>query len=640
MNSGDHKVTVKELRWQCDPGVFKFDCTKDIAPLQEFIGQNRAIRAIEFGLSVDKPGYNIFVTGLTGTGRASAIKSHLEGLIKSKGALGILPIPNDWCYIHNFTDPDKPQIVQLPKGKGKALKNQMEELLKALKSEIAKVFSGEEYESESKRTMEEGQEKHRQLLQQLEKEAKEEGFTIQPSPMGVILIPLIDDKPATQAQYATLKEEEKEAIEAKRAEFMKRVNETLEKAQSLQKDTKERIKDLDRRVGGFAIEKLINELLKDYTDSPDIVRYLENIRSFTLDNIPLFRDQDTSPSPQPPAQVIPIPKERDIFLPFQVNVYVDNIESTGPPIVIESNPTFGNIFGKIDRRFIMGAFVTDHTMLKAGALSLANGGYLVLNARDVLITPGVWEAIKRAIKNKEVSLEDPVEQFGLIAPHGLKPQPMPIDVKVMLTGDNLIYRLLSAYDEDFWEVFKVKADFDNQIERTPENLEAYSGFICACCEREGLRHFHRSGVAKVLEHAVRMVGDQEKLSTRFGLIKDILIEADYWAQKEDSELVNGEHVKKAIDEKIYRSNLISERINELIVDGTIMVDVKGAVAGQINGLSVYDLGDFSFGKPSRITARIYMGRSGVINIERESQLSGKIHDKGVLILTGYLGWKH
>jgi predicted ATP-dependent protease len=279
-------------------------------------------------------------------------------------------------------------------------------------------------------------------------------------------------------------------------------------------------------------------------------------------------------------------------------------------------------------------------MLKPGALSLANGGYLLLNARDVLLSPGVWETLKRVIKNKEVHIEDPFEQFGLIAPQGLRPQPMPVKVKIVLIGEDSLYHLLSAYDEDFWEIFKVKADFDFQIERTAENTEAYACFIAGCCEGNGLKHFDRSGVAKVVEYGARLVADQLKLSSRFAQIKDIILEADYWAKKDGSELVSANHVQQTLEEKVYRHNLIDEHIRELIRRGTLMIDAEGSVVGQVNGLSVYSLGDAVFGRPSRITARTYMGRSGVINIERESQLSGRIHDKGVLILNGYLGWKY
>ncbi len=320
---------------------------------------------------------------------------------------------------------------------------------------------------------------------------------------------------------------------------------------------------------------------------------------------------------------------------------MDNSGTEGPPIVIEPNPTWGNLFGKIERRAFMGTYISDHTMLKAGSLQRANGGYLVVNAQDVLLNPGVWPGLKRAIRTRELGLEDPAEQLGILVPQGLRPQPVPLDVKVIITGDEQLYRLLSTLDrEDFSEMFKVKAEFDYQIERTPENIQAYASFVCGTCISEGLRHFDRGAVAKVLEYGAWAVSDQTRLSARFGQVKDLIIEADYWARKNGHRLVNQEDVQRALTEKIYRLNLIEERIRSLIVEGTLMVDVEGEVVGQVNGLVFYDLGDFSFGRPARITAQTFAGRRGVINIERESQLSGPIHNKAVLILSGYLGWKY
>ena len=319
---------------------------------------------------------------------------------------------------------------------------------------------------------------------------------------------------------------------------------------------------------------------------------------------------------------------------------MDNSNTQAAPIIIESNPTWGNLFGRIERRAFMGAYFSDHTMLKAGSMHHSNGGYLVLNVRDLLMNPGVWEGLKRAIRDREVRLEDPAVQVGLIAPQGLKPQPISWDTKVIVTGDETLYRLLSTYDqEDFWEMFKVKAEFDSQIDLTPESVADYCAFICGICSSEGLLHADRSGVAKTVEYGARLVADQRKLTSRFGQIQDLLIEGDYWARKDGGTVITGDHVKKALVEKIYRLNLMEEKIRRFISEGTLMVDTEGEVVGQVNGLVVYDLGDFSFGRPARITAKTFAGRRGVINIEREAQLSGRIHDKGVLILSGYLGWK-
>ncbi|MEE8473462.1 MAG: ATP-binding protein [Dehalococcoidia bacterium] len=631
-----YRVPVEKLRWRCDPLSFDFDCTDELTPLREFVGQDRAIQALEFGLMVDKPGYNIFVTGLTGTGRASAIKAHLETIIaektKKKRGLG----PDDWCYVLNFTDPDRPHILQLPKGKGKALRGHLEELLDQLRGEIAKAFSSEEHEARRKEIGEESQVQNRQLYHGLETEAHEGGFALQPSPVGLLLVPLIENHPASQEEFLALDQKVRKSIETKRVGLMKRMESTLQTVQTLEKETAGKLRDLDKALAERVIAGPFGDIAAKYKGFPQVVQYLDDTRAHTLDNIGLFREQEPQATPIPGA---PITRERDPFLAFKVNVFVDNHDAHGPPIIIETNPTWGNMFGKIERRPHLGAYFTDHTMLKAGSMSLANGGYLVLNARDVLTNTGVWEGLKRVVKNKELRLEDPFEQMGFMVPQGLKPQAIPTDVKVVIIGDQSLYQLLSVYDEDTWEIFKVKADFDYQIGRTKDNLLAYAAFICGCCRTEGLTHFDRSAVARVAEHGARLVADQEKLSARFGQIKDLIIEADYWSKKDARGRVYGEHVQRALEAKDFRSSLLADRIRELIAEGTLMVDVDGAAPGQVNGLAVHDMGDFSFGRPSRITARTFMGRAGVINIERESQLSGRTHDKGVLILSGYLGSK-
>ena len=358
----------------------------------------------------------------------------------------------------------------------------------------------------------------------------------------------------------------------------------------------------------------------------------------------LFKESEAPQMPMPPAQAPPIGNTAlalNPFLPFEINVLVDNSAVDRVPIIIEPNPNWGNLFGRIERRAIMGTYVSDHAMLKPGALHMANGGYLVINARDVLISPPVWEGLKRVIRNREVRLEDPSEQAGMFIPQGMRPEPVPLDVKVIVTGDEMIYRTLTAYDnEDFWDLFKVKAEFDFRVDVTNDNLQAYCSFICRTCEDEGLMAFEAGAAAKVIEYAARVVGDQKKLSTRFGLIKDLLIESDYWARKDDCPRVQDDHVRQAVAHKVYRLNLMEERIREMVSDGTQLLQVTGSVEGQVNGLSVYDLGDFSFGRPTRITAQTFAGRDGVINIEREASLSGRTHDKGVLILSGYLGAKY
>ena len=422
-----------------------------------------------------------------------------------------------------------------------------------------------------------------------------------------------------------------------------RVQDVIGRLRSIEKENVEKVRELDRSVGEIKLAEAFGPLEQEFAAEPGVLEHLTALKAYSLNNLAIFTEEGDQRPATPVQQGMPLPSitQRNPQLPFEVNVLVDNSDTQAAPIVVESNPTWGNLFGRIERRAFMGAYFSDHTMLKAGAVHHANGGYLVLNARDMLLNPGVWEGLKRTIRDKEVSLEDPFVQSGLLPPQGLRPQPIPWNAKVIVTGDEATYRQLSTYDrEDFWEMFKVKAEFDSQIDLNEESVTDYCAFVCGSCQAEGLRHADRSGVAALVEYGARLVADQTKLSSRFGQIKDLLIQADYWAGKEGSPLLTGAHVRRALEERVHRLNLVEEKLRRLICEGTIMVDVSGEEAGQVNGLAVYDLGDFSFGRPTRITARTYSGRSGVINIEREAQLSGRIHDKGVLILSGYLGWKY
>jgi len=635
-----YEVPVKSLRWECDPKLFDFECTKDLAPLREFVGQERATRAVEFGISMVDRGYNIYVSGLSGTGKTSMVKAYIERVIKEREAAGETAELQDWCYLYNFREPDSPKIVGLPRGKGKAFREETDHLLKKIRHGLGQAFSSDEYKNQRQKTVEKVQAQQQKLFEKISGEARREGFVLQMTPSGPALVPIKDDRPMQEQEYLALSEEERKKLESKQAELRKKLQASLESATDMQTKATEQLQKADKDVAEYTVSRLFGSLFEQYSELPKVTQYLSDLKEYTLDNLELFKATD---EPAPTVLGVPVSQAmggRNPFLPFEVNVFVDNEATKGPPVILESNPNFGNMFGAIERRFLLGGYLSDHTMLKAGALSKANGGYVILGVRDVLSNPGVWPALKRAIRNGEVRIEDPFEQFGLIAPQGLRPEPMPIEVKVILTGDSLFYRMLSMYDEDYWEIFKVKADFDSQIERSEENMLAYAAFLSGCCDECEARHFDPSGVAKVVEHSSRVVADQERLSSRFAKVKDWIEEANYWASKDGAKYISARHVQKAIDERRFRHDLLDERIREMIDRGTIMIDTEGEVKGQVNGLSVYSLGDIAFGKPSRITAKTFLGRGGVINIERESQLSGPIHNKGVMILSGYLGWKY
>ncbi|MEW6054046.1 MAG: AAA family ATPase [Nitrospirota bacterium] len=630
-----YAVPLDKLRWICAEDLFQFECTSDIEPLKEFIGQARAMDSINFGLAVERPGYNLFLTGLTGTGKATTVKARLQKYIEGREAQGITWQINDWCYVFNFPSPDQPRVLGLPQGLGKQFSSSMDELVKRLRQEIPKTFGSEEYNKKKQEIMEAHQKQYQEAMDSLDQETSEKNLMVQISPMGAAVVPLVEGKPMARDEFLKLPDTERAKIEAERLSMMKKVEATYSRFKDLEKETGEKMRDNDMKAGEFAISGPFEEMFARYAEYPEVLAFLKEAKEYTLKKLDLF----VQPQMQQPPVFTPA-QQADPFMAYKVNVFVDNSKAAGPPIISESNPNWFNMFGKTERKALMGTYISDHTMIKAGAVQMANGGYLILNIRDVLLNQGVWEGLKRVIRTKEVRVEDPWEQFGFFGPQGMKAQPMPIDFKIIVMGDDSLYQLLTMYDEDFWEMFKVKADFDSQMQRTTDNLMSYACYIRNCCDTEKLLPFDRSGVARVIEYAARAAGDQEKLSARFGPLKDVLVEADYWARESQSERITGEHVEKAIKEKIYRLDLIAERVRRMIEEGTIMVDVEGEVVGQVNGLSVYDLGIFSFGRPNRITAKTFLGKRGVINIERESQLSGRIHDKGVLILSGYLGWKY
>ncbi|MBQ11005.1 MAG: hypothetical protein CMJ45_05590 [Planctomyces sp.] len=516
-------------------------------------------------------------------------------------------------------------------------------ILALLREEMPKVFKSEQFETERREMEENGRLATQEIMGALEQDARSQGFAIQMNQTGVTIFPTIDNRAMSPDEYQALEEEQRKSVDEIRNQLMQQTQETMAKVREAEKESWDMIHDHERSAAEHRVADIFRPTVNAYENVPEVNHYLRHLADNVLDHLNLFKDDDTAPSQSAPPGGSGPPSGSgpgNPFLAFEINLLVDNSDVVTAPIVVEPNPNWGNLFGRIERRATMGTYFSDHSMLKPGSIHEANGGYLVLNARDVLTYPPVWEGLKRVIRNREIRLEDPTEQTGFFVPQGLRPEPIPLDIKVIITGDESTYRLLTTVDnEDFWDLFKVKAEFDNKVDITPDNIDAYCAFICRTCEDEGLRAFDAEGAARVIEFAARMVSDQKKLSTRFGQIKDLLIESDYWAGQASSELVLGEHVEQAVNKKIHRLNIVEERVQAMVEDGSVLLDFTGSVVGQVNGLAVYDLGDFSFGRPSRITAQTFAGREGVINIEREASLSGSTHDKGVLILSGYLGAK-
>ena len=643
---GDEKkypeVPVEKLRWRCPPDSLPFETTDEIKPCLDIIGQERALRAIRLGLEVDSLGYNIFVVGLVGTGRNTTIKCLLEEIDKTG------KIPDDICYVNNFKDPDQPKCVYLPAGQGKVLKKGMDDLIESFKKQIPLVFESEEYQKRRRELVEKHREREKGLVKEFETRAKKEGFTVVQVQMGPFtrpdVVPLVAGNAMPLDQLENLvdqgqfQKETFEQLKTKYAALSAEMEQVLKETRKVEKTIQDELASLDKSAISHLVEGSIGELHEKY-QQPKIRAYLAEVKDSILENPGRFQPKTETPQLPIPGLVMPTPV--DTFSEYQVNVLVDNSESKGAPVIIESSPTYRNLFGTIERNVdrMGGMWKTDFNKVKSGSFLRANGGYLVLNALDVFIEPGVWIALKRTLRNRSMEMQS-FDPFYLFASSALKPEPIDIRVKVVMIGDAYVYETLYYVDEDFKKIFKVKADFDVVMERTQETQEQYSTFIRKICRDEKLLPFDRSGVAAVVEYGVRLAGRQKKLSTEFHRITDILREANYWARKDGSDRVTEKHVDQAIAEKIYRTRMIEDKIQEMIEEGIIMIDSDGDKVGQLNGLSVYATGEYAFGKPSRITAKTSMGKAGIINIEREADLSGSTHNKGVLILGGYLRGKY
>jgi lon-related putative ATP-dependent protease len=622
------RLSAEDLSWRCDPAQFEFETTKELPPLEGTIGQNRALQAIDFGLGIKNDNFNIFVLGEPGTGRSSTIKKILKSRAKKE------PVPADWCYVHGFDDESRPKNFHLPVGKGKELQKDVDHLVSRLGEEIPKVFEGKEYEQQKNQITQEYQEKNKKLFQGMEEEANRKEFLVQRTVSGLALVPTKDGHPLSQQEYEDLSDEEKSSIDQRGSELQEKLNDVLRQVREKEKEMREAIAEMEKKVLFFSIGHLFDELREKYSDFDCVKEHCENCQKDILSRIDEFRP---SSGPQISIPGLKMGQQEPSFNRYRINLFLDNGELEGAPVVYEANPTYFNLFGRIEHVIQMGNAVTNFTMIKPGALHRAIGGYLILDCREVLINPFSYEALKRCIRNSEITIEDMAEQFRLIATVSLKPMPIPLDCKIIIIGTPFLYYLLYQLDQDFRKYFKVKADFDRMMKNTAENIRQVAKFISAQCEEEKLLHFDPTGVARVVEYASRLIEDKHRLSSRFLDIADIIREAAYYAQVDKRDRVGHNHVEQAVEAKIYRSNKMEERIQEMIDDETLLVDTEGEVVGQVNGLSVYLLGDYSFGKPSRLTVRTFLGKGGVINIEREAKLSGPIHDKGVLILAGFLG---
>lgn len=640
MNTEKLRVTKDQGRWNCDPSKFKFGSTAELEPIDSFIGQDRAVSALEFGLGLNTPGYNIFVTGLTGTGKSTVIQSHLaEAVSNGHGGNVDLEIL-DWCYVYNFQQPDSPIAVCLPAGQGSLFVDSIDGLLATLRRELPDAFATDEYKTEVRRINEMAFDRRSKRVNEAERLAREKSFTVQFGPTGIAVVPMHGDQPMDQATFAELPDELQKKMDGDRREILGSLDEAMDELRSIESERVASVETLDKQIVENVVSVPFTELRNTFSSSEEALSFLDGLRDYSMRNIGVFRsDQQPAQQPMVMQPTAPLTRiQQDPLLPYKVNLHVNNAGVDRRKIVVEDNPTYAHLFGRIERPPAMESRSTDHMMLIAGSLVQASGGYLVLEAREVLTQPAVWSALKRVLREREVRPEDPAEIFapGFFS-QGLRPSPIPIDVKVVMSGEPEIYSLLANNDPDFWQVFKIRADLDHQTDISDERLDEYARFISGLCSDRGVAHFNPDGTAAVVEHAARMVDSQHKLSARFGLLADLVVESSHRAAISGDNVVTRAHVKQALEGRIDRSSRISDTIREMMLEGTLIVDLDGERVGQVNGLSVYGDGDVMFGRPSKITVRSFMGVQGVVNVEREVELTGRSHDKGVLILAGYLG---
>jgi lon-related putative ATP-dependent protease len=636
----DKEVPLEKLRWRLDPATLPFETTEDLKPLKEIIGQKRGVEAFRFGMGIDEPGYNVFVTGAPGSGRMSTVRKLLAELSKKKGG-----VPDDLCYVNNFKNSEAPILLRLQAGVGRKFKKDVRDLVESLKKQVPQFFESQDYLNRKKEILEEYETKGKSFFKELDQKVREEGFALVDIQVGQIkrpeVMPLVDGNPTHIDQVEAMVEkgrfpkEEFDELREKQGKLREQIDQIFLELRDLQKEVQETVEKMDRLMFMKMATDLAEPVRRKYK-SERIDNYFKDMLEDMADNLQIFAQQSQQAVPGMPF-LLP---QGDLFESYRVNLLVDNADQKGPPVITETYPTYRNLFGSIERVVDRsGVWRTDFSKIRAGSLIKANGGYLVINLLDAIVEPGVWPALKRALKTKKMEIQT-YDPFYLFTTTQMKPEPIDMDIKVVLISDSYVYQLLNFYDEDVPKIFKVRADFDTSMDKNEESIRQFTEFIKMKKDEDSLRSFDRTAVSAIVEQAVRMAGRQEKISTSFPNVTDLIREADYWAEQDGQSTVQEKHVDQAIDARIYRSNMVEEHIQEMIDRGTLMIDVDGAVVGQVNGLAVYSMGDYMFGKPSRITVSTSMGRAGIINIEREADMSGSTHNKGVLILSGYLRKKY
>ncbi len=624
-----NELSYKNLKKYCNPEKLPFETTAELEPISTGIGQDRGIKALEFGLNVDIKGYNLYLEGPSGVGKTMYVKKFLNTISKKK------KIPSDWCYVYNFDNPNEPVAIPLTAGQGKEFKNVMDQFIKDIKNDISSTFNNEDFEKEKTLIKQEFEQKRSNLLEKLNSESAKYGFQVKAAQNGIYMTPIVNGKTIGEEEFEKLDESIKKEYEDKSNIVQEQIISAISQIRAIEKESESKIQEWQSNIALLTVNARINLVKANFKRNKKINKFLDDIKQDILKNISAYVDENKGQTTQasgPQPQMVNKP-----WLNYRVNLFVDNSSLEGAPVIMDSNYSYHNIFGKLEYENYYGSLKTDYTMLKSGLLQQANGGYIVFQAKDLIANPMCYEALKKALRVKETTIENTADQRSSMVMVSLKPEPIPLSVKVILIGNASIYHSLLAMDSDFRKLFKAKVEFEDDAPRTEENVVKLSRFIHGFCEQEGLAHLDKYATAKVIEYASRLAENQNKLSTRFNDLSQIIGEACTWAKMSKSKVVKAEHVEKALKERIERVKKYDARYNEMIQENTLLIDTKGEKVGEINGLTVLTIGDYTFGKPAKITANTYIGKTGIINVEREVELSGSTHSKGVLILNGYIG---
>ena len=621
------KLEHTKARRRSPPDFIACESTLDLEPLVEIIGQDRAVKALQFGLDIKEEGFNIYVAGMPGTGKKTAIMTFLEQRAKD------MPAPPDWCYVYNFEEGDKPNALRLPTGMGVQFRDDIAKFVEDMKRALATAFESEDYATRREEVTKQFDDTKQELLKALNKKASDAGFVLQRTEIGLLIVPVINGQAINEQQLGILPHSVRDEIQGRRKRLQDELRSAFRQFRDIDREAEAALEKFNREVAEFAMDHLIQGLRDKYGDVTECMEYVEAVRDDVLGNLGAILGAQKQPETPFPFLMGQAP---DPTFRYKVNLLVDNSKQEGAPVVMEMNPTHSHLFGSTEKEARFGTLVTDYTMIRAGSAHKANGGFLVIPVEELARNPGSYETLKRTIMNQKLEIEELAERLGYITTKSLRPEPIPFDAKVIIVGESQIYYLLYQLDPEFKKIFKVKAEFDTTMDRDEENVKQYAQFMCTLCNKEGLNHLDQTGIAAVVEYSSRLAADQEKLSTQFAEVSDIIREANFYAKQSGSERITEAHVRQAVEAKVYRSNLIEEKIEEMIERGTILLDTGGDKVGQVNGLAVLGTGDYMFGKPSRITASIGAGKDGIIDIEREAEMGGPTHTKGVHILSGFL----